>query len=1089
MSSRPPARVSTLQRPSTDATTGVAKRERATSTSSKADTEILSPKPRSSARANTVERLTAAVSPGSPGSRSGGGADAALARENTDLKSKIKILERKVEESRDKLGTIPKLEEDRDKYQAGLQKLEQKFPPMRQELAELRKELKEAKQSLADVEHAKEDQEFSLENAVVDREIAEEQLQHASDRNTELEAELDELRLEHDVLKTEHEELSTEMTPEERASRGWANMERERETMREAMIRIRDITKERETDMKEQIASLEEEVQEFGVTKEQLEQAKEKLAKAGDTIEDLQQQLETTLGADDIIEDLSHRNMSLGEEVGELKAVIEELELLKELNDELEINHVQNQKEMQEELDFKDSVIAEQARRVAQQDQALEDMEYTLSRFRQLVTSLQSDLEDIRASNTVTETESEQLSSRSRAMMDLNMKLQLSASKAQVKTIDLELRRLDAQEAEQHLEIVKLFLPDTYKAGQNSVLSLLRFRRVAFKANLLQSFIRERVNSQPHIGHEDDVFYGCDAIDKLTWVETMCDRFANAMGRCSLDEFTKYESAVHELDPVERALNAWIDGLRKDDLKEQKCADELHRTIAVLAHLGEVHLTEDLGSFADEAYMRTMTMQSHLESATVSFATLKAMVDRVVTVPEGEDDAVSAHFAKRAELAIGQTRSAKLLAGKTVRALEDLKTRSLSLQRETGEAFEEAEDAAKDLASLARQLGVNLHGLLTEEGRTEPYTFTEVQNTVATTTATVSSSSESDIFSTYLAGLRVLTNRVNDLAALCADLDQAQEFDVNPPPWVVRSQELTAQKTRPVDVEEELRRMKDEYGEARRTVAQRDEALSTAYLKVETLESRMKDAQAKVEHVGELEAQLEEARKQAVGIKEDVEKQDRELRVLEAERDKWKTIAGSTQAFADSGTDVKEGKERAVATAREMDALRREIESLQAAVRYLREDNRRARTTEQHKFSWLAEPLKKPPPVEQRRRAVVAAEGRDVLGELVRMAGSARVYDLKGLPEDKLAWRRAASTPQFHAAKQGEDYAAWRGWQGEVLDKSRTVRGRARHGGDPLARLQIRLPGADGKAVPGGRGVQIVGSAEWEGLQAARAAE
>lgn len=1094
--SKPIPRVSSLRRPSADATaTGAPSAARAGGSgpgSAKADTEILSPKPRSSAfaKTNTVERLTAAVSPAASstgGGRAGGGAgsDAAVSRENADLKSKIKILERKAQENREKLGTIQKLEEDRGKFQAVIQKLEQKLQPLRQETADLRKELKETKQALDDSDAAREDQVFSMESAVIDREIAEEQLQQANDRNQELEAELDELKLEHEVLRAEHDEYTTEMTPEERASQGWANMEREREKMREAMIRVRDITKEREADMKEQIASLEEEVKEFGVTKEQLEQAKEKLAKAEDTVEDLQQQLETTLGADDIIEDLTHRNMSLGEEVSELKAVIEELEMLKELNDELEVNHVQNQREMQEELDFKDSLIAEQGRRVAQQEQALEDMEYTLSRFRQLVTNLQSDLEDIRASNTVTETESEQLNSRSRAMLDLNMKLQLSASKAQVKTIDLELRRLDAQEAEQHLEIVKLFLPDSYKAGQNSVLSLLRFRRVAFKADLLQGFIRERVNSQPHPGHEDDVFYGCDAVDKLTWVQAMCDRFANAMGRCTLEEFSKYESALYELDPVERSLNSWIDSLRKDELKEQKCADELQRTIAVLSHLGEVHLTEDLGSFADETYMRTLTMQSHLESATVSFAAMKTMVERVVTVPEGEDDGSGAHFAKRAELAIGQTRSAKLLAGKAVRALEDLKTRSLSLQPDTGEAFEQAEDASQDLASLARQLGVDLHKLLNEEGRTDPYTFAEVQDTVSATTTSVSSSSESDIFSTYLAGLRVLTNRMNDLSALCSDLDQVQEFDVNIAPWVVKSQELTAQKARPVDVEEELRRVREEYNEARRTVAQRDEALSTAFLKVETLESRMKDAQAKMSRIGDLETQLEDSRKETVKHKEDVERQDRELRVLESERDHWKKIAGDTQAFAESGTDVKAGRERAVATAREIDALKAEIESLQAAVRYLREDNRRARTTEQHKFTWLAEPLKKPVPIDQRRKAVVAAEGRDVLGELVRMAASSKVYDLGTLPEDKLAWRKAASTPQYHAAKQGEDYAAWRSWQEEVMAKSKTVRGREKKGGDPLATMKIRLPGKDGKVIPGtGKRVQIVGSAEWEGLQA-----
>lgn len=41
-------------------------------------------------------------------------------------------------------------------------------------------------------------------------------------------------------------------------------------------------------------------------------------------------------------------------------------------------------------------------------------------------------------------------------MLNLNLKLQSTVLKSQVKTIDLELRRLDAQQASEHLAIVKV---------------------------------------------------------------------------------------------------------------------------------------------------------------------------------------------------------------------------------------------------------------------------------------------------------------------------------------------------------------------------------------------------------------------------------------------------------------------------------------------------------------------------------------------------------------------------------------------------------------------------------------------------------
>lgn len=976
-----------------------------------------------------------------------------------------------------------------------MQKLQQKYQPLQQENNELRKMMKEAESKFESVESMQAEHESALELATLDREMAEEIAEVLKVEVDALKQKTEELELEVEVLREENSEYSKGMSPEERASTGWLQMERTNERLREALLRLRDLTQESEEQLKDQIAGLEEDLKEFNSVKEKHTATQEKLTHSESVVEDLRQQLDNALGAEDIIEDLSERNMTLSEQVKELQAVIDDLESLKEINDELEANHVQNEKELQEELDFRDGIIAEQARRAAEQEQNNGDLEYTVTRFRELVSALQNDLADMRASQAVTEGESEKLNDRSRAMMDLNMKLQLSAAKAQAKTIDLELRRLEAQEAEQHLEIVKLFLPDSYKEDQDSVLALLRFRRLAFKSAMLNGFIKERVSGQPHPGHEDDIIAGCDAIDKLVWVSSMCDRFVNNISHCSIEQFSRYENALHELEPVERALNGWIDGLRRDELKEQKCADELHRTIALMTHLAEVHISNDLASFADEAHVKSLVIQSHLDSAAVVFTTVRDMVQRVAT-SEGEDDNddLAQHFAKKVDMAITQTRSTKVVAGKTVRAMEDLKTRSLSLLPETRNSFEQCELATQQLADLARQIGLGVHKLLTkDEGRTEPFTYIEIQETIQRTVLEATTMNESDTFSEYTNKLRIASTQINDLAAMAMDLDQTQEFDVSPPPWRLRSDELKALKTIPVDAEEELRKLKEEHSEARRTIAQRDEHLSTAVLKIETLEARMRDAQSNIERITALQAELEAAGEQVTGLKEDIEKQDRELKSLEAERDKWKKIASDSRAYAD-GADAagaRAGQERAVATAREMDALKKDIESLQSAVRYLREDNRRARMTEQPKYGWLAEPLKKQPSVAEQRKALVVSEGKDVLGELVKMATSAAVFDFGKLPKDKLAWKPAKTTPQYHAAKQAEDYEAWKSWLNSVVKKSEVLAATGRVSGekkpsvrsDPAARLQIRLPGSDGKMLSeSGRGVQIVGSRQWEAL-------
>lgn len=1023
-------------------------------------------------------------------------------RKIEDLEAKLRVLERKRMEDRDKIKLLDKVQTERDKFEGIIQKLQQKYSPLQQENMNLQKELKEAMQRFESIESFQAEHESAMELATLDREMAEETAEVLKVEVEALKEKAEELELEVEILREENAEYTKGMSPEEKASTSWIQLERNNERLREALIRLRDLTQQQEEELRDQIKSLEEDVQELTVVKEQHEAARGKVEQAEAMVEDLRQQLDTALGAEDMIEDLTERNMSQSEQIEELKAIIDDLENLKEVNDELEINHVQNEKEMQEDLDFKDSVIAEQARRAAQQEEALEDMEYTLSRFRELVTNLQGDLQDMKASQAVTETESEKLNSRSRAMEDLTMKLQMSSEKAQAKTIDLEMRRLEAQEAEQHLEIVKLFLPDSFQSDRNSVLALLRFKRLAFKANLLHQFIQERVKGQGHPGHEDDVFFGCDAMDKLTWVSSMCGRFVNSISHCSLEQFSKYEGALFELEPVERALNGWIEGLKKDELKEKQCASELQRTIALMSHLGEVHISDDLESFADDVYMKTVLMQSHLESAATDFATLQKMVQRVVP-PASEEDELAQFFIRKADAVVTQTRSTKVIAGRTVSALEDLRIRSLALSPETKEVFEQCDTISQELADLARNIGHDLHQLLHEEGRNEPYTYLEIQSQVRKTVLSVASSDESDLFATYLNKLRTLTTQITDLSQLASDFTQTQEFERSIAPWILRSQELKAVKTVPVDAEEELRHVREEYNEARRAIAQREESLSTAMLKIETLESRMRDATAKANRITDLELQIEKSKQAALSLKEDIEKQDRELKVLEADRDKWKKIAGDSRAFSEAAAGTKAGKEMAVATAKEMDALKEEITALQSAIRYLREDNRRARLTEQGGHDWLAEPLRKPTPAAEQRKQLVVAEGRDVLGELLRMATSdgAKLYDLGSLPKDKLAWKSARSTPQYHAARQMEDLAAWAGWRDSVERKGRTLLGQAvqqqqqdrgvvgarKARNAAAARLHVRLPDnlRGGKFVPGsGEGdVQIVGSREWEGLQ------
>lgn len=75
-----------------------------------------------------------------------------------------------------------------------------------------------------------------------------------------------------------------------------------------------------------------------------------RLSNAEIQIEDLKLQLDDALGAEEMLVQLTERNLHLGEKIEEMRITIEDLEALKELNDELEENHIETEKAMQEDL-------------------------------------------------------------------------------------------------------------------------------------------------------------------------------------------------------------------------------------------------------------------------------------------------------------------------------------------------------------------------------------------------------------------------------------------------------------------------------------------------------------------------------------------------------------------------------------------------------------------------------------------------------------------------------------------------------------------------------------------------------------------
>ena len=150
-----------------------------------------------------------------------------------------------------------------------------------------------------------------------------------------------------------------------------------------------------------------------------------KLSNAETQIEDLKLQLDDALGAEEMLVQLTERNLMLGEvsqvyafpncanalfvkKIEEMRITIEDLEALKELNDELEENHMETEKQLHEDLgvlwrcrsshipltvhlciDRRDLQIREHVHKIEALEETCLDLENTINQFRELVMQLQ----------------------------------------------------------------------------------------------------------------------------------------------------------------------------------------------------------------------------------------------------------------------------------------------------------------------------------------------------------------------------------------------------------------------------------------------------------------------------------------------------------------------------------------------------------------------------------------------------------------------------------------------------------------------------------------------------------------------------
>jgi dynactin 1 len=452
--------------------------------------------------------------------------------------------------------------------------------------------------------------------------------------------------------------------------------------------------------------------------------------------------------------------------------------------------------------------------------------------------------------------------------------------------------------------------------------------------------------------------------------------------------------------------------------------------------------------------MRALLIQIYLENTAACLNHVKVLTNSKIVASADEEE--SSYFGQRLDSLVTQARSSKVIAGKVLRSLEDLKSSSLSPNEDSANSFHISEAATRQLSAYTRQIGEEMSLLLTEEGRTDPFTYNEVLSTMAQTTSKFFETSGSDVdsISTFNSRLRSIASQLESLISLSTDLAKTQEFERHQAPWIVRAKELKSTNTLSPDTEEEIRRLKASLQERSTALGIRDNTLEENSIKIELLESRIREANRRSTFVHDLEVKLEAAQKKEKELSAAIEAQLKESQVMKYERDTYKRQVEERPRSIAEGANLPLPQDHAtvVAATKTIESLRLEITALQATIRFLQDDNQRMKLTDpdstEHSINaWLNEPLiSRKPREEQQRRQNVKGECHDILNSLLKMTKEAKLVELKGPTAAKdgksSIWMPMKERSRWQTAKMREEWEDWRQWRDEVVKRETGWEGR-----------------------------------------------
>ncbi|XP_064425259.1 dynactin subunit 1 isoform X2 [Latimeria chalumnae] len=527
----------------------------------------------------------------------------ASTKEEESLRAQVKDLEEKLETLKMKRNEDKAKLKELEKYKIQLEQVQEWKSKMQEQQADLQRQLKEAKKEAKEALEAKErymeemaDTADAIEMATLDKEMAEERAESLQQEVESVKEKVEELTMDLEILKHEIEEKGSDGAA---SSYQVKQLEEQNARLKEALVRMRDLSASEKQEHVKLQKLMEKKGTELDTFRQQKEKLQRELKEAEKTIDELKEQVDAALGAEEMVEMLTERNLDLEEKVREMRETVTDLEAINEMNDELQENARETELELREQLDLASARVREAEKRVEAAQETVADYQQTIKKYRELTAHLQDLNQELMSQQ---EASAEREQQPPPEMFDF--KIKFAETKAHAKAIEMELRKMEVQQANRHVSLLTSFMPDSFLrhgGDHDCILVLLLIPRLICKAELISKQAQEKFDLNENCAAKtglrgapgEQLSFAAGLVYSLSLLQATLHKYEQALSQCSVDVYKKIGTLYAEMSIHERSLDFLIELLHKDQLDETVNVEPLTKAIKYYQHLYSIHLPEE----------------------------------------------------------------------------------------------------------------------------------------------------------------------------------------------------------------------------------------------------------------------------------------------------------------------------------------------------------------------------------------------------------------------------------------------------------------------------------------------------------------